>query len=125
MKAKKIMTLLFIMFLLSSSQEVFSQNWKVWFTKNKVEFSVKFVPENGSKDAYFQLKVVNKSVDNKTIYFYPVYVYHNKITGTSEKRNFILKPGTTYKEKFYITQQAKIQAGNHIPDITFKEYSVK
>jgi hypothetical protein len=122
---KKITTIVLITLFLSFSQKVFSQNWKVWFSENGVEFLIKFEPEKANKDAYFHLKVVNKSGEYKAIYYYPVYVYNSKITGTSEKRNFFLKPNATYEEKFYITQQAIIQAGNHIPDVTFKEYSVK
>ncbi|RLD60656.1 MAG: hypothetical protein DRI95_15205 [Bacteroidetes bacterium] len=125
MNTKKVLFIAILIALTSFTQKTFAQDWKVWFTENKVEFLSRFVPDNGSKDAYFHLKVVNRSGEYKSIYFYPVYVYDNKITGTSEKRNFYLKPGATYEEKFYITQQAIIQAGNNIPDITFKEYSVK
>jgi len=125
MKSKKIVTLVLITFLLSFAQKTYSQDWTVWFTENEVDFLINFVPDEGNQEAYFHLKIVSKSADIKTIYFYPVYVYDNEITGTSEKRNFFLKPGTTYEEKFYITQQSIIQAGNHIPDVTFKEYSVK
>jgi hypothetical protein len=125
MKAKEIVTLVLITFLLSFAQKSFSQNWDLWFTENEVDFLINFVPEQENQEAYFHLKLVSKSADIKTIYFYPVYVYDDVITGTCEKRNFFLKPGTSYEEKFYITQQSIIQAGNHIPDVTFKEYYVK
>jgi len=124
MKTNRVITLVLITFFLSFSQKGFAQDWKVWFSENGVDFLTTFVSEKGNSNAYFHLKVVNKSGVYKTIYFYPVFTYDGKITGTSEKRNFFLKPGASYKEKFYITQQAIIQAGNHIPDVTFKEYSV-
>jgi len=126
MKAKKIVTLVLITFLLSFSQEVFSQNWKVWFKENGVEFSLRYVqPVKKTDNPYYHLKVANMSGKYKTIYFYPVFMHDGKITGTATKRNFFLKPSATYKEKFYVTQQAIIQAGNHVPSMSLKEYSVK
>ena len=120
-----------ITFLLSFSQEVFSQkvlsqDWKVWFKENGVEFSLRYVlPVKKSDIPYYHLKVASMIGKTKTIYFYPVFMYDGKITGTSTKRNFFLKPGAIYKEKFYVTQQAIIQAGNHVPSISLKEYYVK
>ncbi|MCD6091033.1 MAG: hypothetical protein J7J72_06000 [Bacteroidales bacterium] len=125
MKVRYIFFIVMLITLTSFTQKTFAQEWKIWFTENQVDFLIKFVPDEGNKDAYFHLKVVNKSGEYKSIYFYPVYVYNDKITGTSEKRNFFLEPGAAYEEKFYITQQMIIQAGNNIPDVIFKEYSVK
>ena len=72
MKTKKIVTLVLITFLLSFSQKGFAQDWTLWFSKNGVDFLTMFVPKKGNNDAYFHLKVVNKSGVYKTIYFYPV-----------------------------------------------------
>ena len=125
MKTKKIVTLVLITFLLSFSQKGFAQDWKYWFASEKVQFYYKFIPAQGSTYPHYKLRVINRSGEYKSIYFYPVFTIGKKITGTSAKRNFFLKPGDGYDETFYINNQLKIQSGNKIPDLNLKEYSVK
>ena len=125
MKHKKVFILTVVVILLSISQKSFAQDWKYWFASEKVQFYYKFIPAQGSTYPHYKLRVINRSGEHKSIYFYPVFTVGEKITGTSTKRNFHLKPGDGYDETFYINSQLKIQSGNRIPELNLKEYSVK
>ena len=125
MKTKKVLFIALIIALTSFTQRTFAQDWKYWFASEKVQFYYKFVPANGSTYPHYKLRVINRSEEYKSIYFYPVFKVGQTITGTSAKRNFFLKPGDGYDETFYINNQLQIQSGNKIPDLNLKEYSVK
>ncbi|QFZ55877.1 hypothetical protein FEZ18_14225 [Oceanihabitans sp. IOP_32] len=125
MKVKKVYFVVIIMALMSFTQKSFSQNPRLWFSENGVEFYVNYVPKKGSEYAYYYLTVINKRGTQKLIYYYPVFVHNNKITGESLERTFRLAPGESRSETFYISTQLLIQSGDHIPKLTFKKYYVK